>query len=258
MASITLAPDVAKAMVGLTLSFPASVGAVKVERIDAAGSRTTIRAGESFALNGGSGQIQDYEVPLDTAVTYEATQPSPGTEKATSVAVTIVSYGYTWLRDPGTPSRNLRLDEVTSLETVTREAQAGVFDIIDRKHPIVVAARRHGWEGDLVCVTATSAQRKAMVDLLSRGQILLLSTPAGYDLGNVYVHVGSVSEKRIGVVTEPTREWTLPLVMVDRPSQLATAVTYMRWIDVETSWPTWNDLYNTGLTWDELLVYPVP
>lgn len=253
MASITGVVDEAMAKITLTFSFTDPL--IDVARIWRVGVNdsiaTTIRGGDAFAFFAGAEiSFDDFEVPLDTWVYYRI---SGGDEEATSGWLAVASGGYSWLKDPGYPSRSLRLDEVTSIAELTRTSRAGVFNILDRPEPVVVAARRSAATGELVCHTSTTAQRQAMLDLLSRGQVLLLSTPAGYGFGNCYVHVGDAKEARVGLAMEQTREWTLPLTIVQRPLGLATQPLGMRWADVVYTYTAWSDLLATGMTWAQLL-----
>ena len=100
----------------------------------------------------------------------------------------------------------------------------------------------------------TKFEYDLVVKLINRGEILLLSAPPG----NVYVHVGDVDEERIalGDVTDWLRRWTLPVLVVDRPVSLTTTAPSERWIDVENTWLTWDDLYDANLTWDQLKALP--
>lgn len=255
-------PDYGRMLIDITFTNTA-VTAVKVERRDPAMPWTAIRGGSAMAAVAGKiVAAQDSEAPLDTAVTYRATQVTPaGAETAESVSVTLPSNGVTWLRDPAFPSRSRPLFEVTDLPELTFATRAGVFNIIDRARPVVVAAKRQSWAGTLAFTTTTHAERDGIRDLLSRGQVLLLSVPSGYGVGNQYVHVGDAVETRVGLVTEQTRRWSLPVTNVDRPDTIAIAKLGMRWVDVKYKYPTWDDLLNARIpdgpdrpmTWDELL-----
>jgi hypothetical protein len=254
MATIVRTVDTRRAMVTLSLTFSTAVTAVRVVRYDAVGTPTTLRAGDSFPLTNGTGLIYDHEVPLDVPVSYTATQVAPaGSEAASTALMTVISEGRTWLKDPGTPSRNQVLAEVTGLGTMTYQSQAGVFPIIDRRRPIVVASTRHDWAGELSFSTATAAERDGMHELLSRGQVLLLSTPAGYGIGNVYVHAGDVSVTRVGLVTSTTRRWVVPLTVVDRPATLSATPLKIRWGDVKNGYANWDAVYALNETWDQFM-----
>lgn len=253
MGTIEATPNADRSYVRLVIQFNPAVTQIQIGRIDPTGFTDIIRAGTVVDLSGGAVVVYDYEAPLDLPVTYTATQVTPATttpETARSAEVTLASNTYTWLKDPGLPTRNQRLDEVKGIASLTRPARAGVFHIIDRTHPIVVSARREGRVGELVFHTATDIQREAMVTLLSRGTVLLLQTPANYGFGSAYVHVSDALEERVGILgSEPTRRWTLPITMVDRPAGLATLPIWNTWANVASTYATWSDLVDTGKTW---------
>lgn len=259
MATVDVTADALNARFSLAFQFASTVTAVKIERRDPGAPWVTIRAGSSVATTAGAGSADDYEAPLDSLVQYRLTQVAPaGAESITTQQIyTLPSNGCAWLKDPAYASRNQRLDEITSLTPTTRTARAGVFSVIDRPNPVVVAARRQGWTADLVVTTSTIDQREGMYELLSRGQVLLLSLPPLWGARNTYVHVGDVVETRLGLAANPSRSWTLPLTAVDRPSTLATMPQGMRWIDVQFKYATWQDLSDAvaadGLTWDQLM-----
>lgn len=260
-ATVTVKGDTLEAKTMLTIAGFTGVTNVSVIRVEYDGSETTIRAGAAFLLANGGGFIEDYEVPLDRAVSYRVNQVTPvGAAVATSPGITIVSeHDYTYLKDPAIPTRNMRLDYIEDIRATARSSRAGVFDIIDRANPVVVTGIRQGWTGDLTMWTYTEAERTSMEILLGRGAVLLLSTPPEYGVGNAYVYVGDVACDRLGTVgTEQTRHWTLPLTAVDRPATLATMPLGTRWIDVKNRWATCGDLYATGMTWTQLLNYTPP
>lgn len=253
MGTIIATASQSNAMVRLEMQFNPAVTGVAVGRQDPEGYVELIRSGATVPLSGGFAVIYDYEAPLDSLVSYRATQVTPSSstpETAASGSVRVYSEGYTWLKDPGLPSRNIRLDEVEGIKDVVRPARAGVFHIIDRTHPVVVSARREGRQGDFTFTTATDAQSQELILLLSRGTVLLLQTPAGYGIGSIYIHVGDVTENRPGTLgAEPTRRWTLPVIMVDRPAGLATMPPGNTWADVDAAYISWQALYDTRMKW---------
>lgn len=254
MATIVATPEPEAARVKLDITFTnTAVTAVKVERRDPGAPWLIIRSGTSVAATAGAVTVWDAEAPFDTVVTYRVSQVTPTGSETGEVSTLVGSVGVTWLKDPAFPSRSLPLNEVTALPEVTFASRSGVFAVIDRPRPIVVAARRESWTGTLRFTTTTSAERTRVHDLLARGQVLLLATPAAYGIGNQYVHVGDAVEERVGLVTEQSRRWSLPLTNVDRPESLAVAPRGLRWVDVKFKYPTWGDLLATGMTWDQLL-----
>jgi hypothetical protein len=255
MVTITATPDTTTASIYLDIDFTAAVTVAKIERQDPVSPWVPIRAGLNYQFVAGSPKVPvyDYEAPFDVEVSYRVTQVTPAGAETASVTTMLPSADQTWLKDPSFPSRNVLLREVTELPELTYVARSGVFAIIDRPKPVVVAAKRQAWTGTLAFTTGTDGERTRIYDLLQRGQVLLLATPYNYGLGNVYVYAGDATESRVGVVTNPTRKWSLPLTVVDRPESLSLTPLSIRWVDVKLAYPTWGDLAATGKTWNQLV-----
>lgn len=248
----------------ITLKFTGWTGVktVTVERRATGERYVPARSGLEFDLDVdaggnplGTGTLDDYEAPMDVPVTYRITQVDPVTVADPTVIgpYTLPSQGWSWLKDPALPWRNVRLDEVGNVAVETFASRAGVFDVIDRARPIVVAARRQDRTTELVLTTAAESQRQGMLNILSSGQVLLLATPAAYGWGNDYIHVGDVTETRLGTAAEPSRRWQLPLTVVDRPVSLSYRPARMTWADVVSDYPTWSDVIDDNATWSELI-----
>ena len=255
MATVVATVNTAQAKVDLDITFAPTVTHITVGRRDPSGYTQLIRYGDEVALTAGAVRIDDHEAPLDVPVTYIATQALPvGSEFGESAEVVVPSNGVGWLKDPGYPSTNLRLDVITSIEELARPSRAGVFNILDRANPVVITAKRQGVVGELVCHTMTDADRKSMTAILSRGTVLLLQTPYAYGFGSAYVHIGDATETRVGLAMEPSRRWTLPFVETDRPEGLAVQpITDRTWGAVNQTHASWAALAGTGKSFRELL-----
>lgn len=254
MATLTATPEPAYGRVLLELSGFATATAVDVTRTGPSGMVVTVARGKDFLLTSGAGVLYDYETPLDLPYHYDAVQSQPvgGTEGASSEDVVLVTGDLSWLKDPGYPSYNMAIPVVTNIPQLTRPSRAGVFNILDRRNPVVVTAIRQGAVGTLECHTLNDAQRRSMVDILARGTVLLLQTPSAYGFGSQYVVVDDVVEARVGLAMEPARRWTLPFRVVDRPTDYDKAVLGRTWRDVKTAYATWGDLKASGKTWRQL------
>lgn len=263
----TIAAVVLDDQAGVRLTVQYAVSATTtciVGRVDPDGFTQLIRSGADVPLVSGGALMYDFEVPLDVPVYYVTGTSFDASGRlvvaATSNVVTVESHGYTWLKDPGLPSRNIRIDEVEDIPEVTRAARGGIFHIIDRTHPIAITSRREGRVGELHLITATAQQRQALVSMLSRGQILLLQTPDVSGFGSAYVYIGDVVESRVSVMAEQTRRWTLPITMVDRPVGLATSPLGANWETVKYTFSTWGDVKNyrfsngAAMRWDDLAI----
>lgn len=250
-----LIPDRAGVTVTGTITGTPTITAVTIGRQDPSGFQQLIRYGESVPVPaGGIVVVDDYEAPLDVPVTYTIAQQAPaGSTVGTSAAVTVPSQGKTWLKDPSYPTRNMIVPIVTSSKNLTRAAQSGLFPILGRANPVVITTVRAGPAAVLTLHTLTDAQRRSMVDILASGSVLLFQTPPS-EVGSIYIYIGDVVEERIGLVQEQSRQWTLPINVVDRPAGLANANTTDRsWRKVRTTYLTWGDLIATGKTNQQLL-----
>jgi hypothetical protein len=243
-----------KAGVSLTATMPATYTSVTIGRQDPTGFTAMIRFGESIPVSGGTVTVEDYEAPLDKPVYYVVTQLTPtGNDTGTSNVVTVPSHGYTWIKDPSYTGRNMVIPVVTNVTGLTRAAQSGVFQILDRANPIVVSTVRAGLSATLTCHTLTRTQEQALLDILSSGNVLLLQGPPN-ELGNRYVAIGDVGEELVGLVTDEARVWTLPFTTVDRPAGIASPNPVDNtWRAVKTKYATWGDLTASGLTWQQLV-----
>lgn len=232
-----------------------------IERQDPGGPWDYIRAGAIVTVDPTTGKAsyEDHEAPMDVPLVYRATATKPTAgEQVTSAPTTLTSYGKVWLKDPAFGEYDTFLEEVTEIPELVFNARAGVFPVIDREDPVVVAARRSNFTGELRFTTRTNTQRSNMENLLARGQILLLSVPPRYGMGNAYIHVGNVTQARVGLADEPTRAWTLPMTRVDRPASLSFVALGMHWVDVYYKYTTWQDLEDTGQTWKWLYTEDSP
>jgi hypothetical protein len=253
--SIIVTPVAAQGKNTVNITMAATVTKVTVTRQDPIGAASLIRYGDQVPTPGGHVIMDDFEAPLDVQVTYTVTQAVPtGSETYTSAKVVLPSLGLAWLKDPGFPSMNFRVNVLTSIETISRPSRAGIFPILDRVHPVVVTTKRQGDSGVVVLHTLSDAERTSLTDLLARGTALLLQVPNAYAFGSQYIYVGDVDEDRVGLAMEPARKWSLPFVAVDRPEGLYTQPTGGKtWGDVKAVNATWADLKANGKTWQRLL-----
>lgn len=223
------------------------VATATVERVDdATGAVSPVRNAEPAALSGGRWTGGDFEAPFDRPIHYRTT--IAGTVLV-SGTVALDSSGRTWLRHPGQPSRNVEL-RPDGPPNLTRPIKQAVFDVLGRVAPVAVSMLRNSERGEIVVSTDTDAERVAMVAILADGSPLLLSTPEGYGLGSMYVAVGDVEERRpTRLVTEATRLFALPFVVVDRPAGPATGGAGLSWQAALDAYPDWQALAAAEGTW---------
>jgi hypothetical protein len=199
-----------------------------VYRILADGSRTLVR-GASGLLDRVSPAddtmvVTDYEAPLGVPFSYRiefySTSTGMLTEYRRTATVTLDAGdpSYVWLKDPLRPLVNMRV-LVARAPDWQQPIEQQVYRIRGRQTAVVLSGVRSGREGSLVVWTQTDEEREALRFLLSTGNVLLWQSAPGMGESDVYVAVGETAAPRITTYApEPWREWTLPLVEVDRPT----------------------------------------
>lgn len=255
MGTIAVTPNVGLSRVELDIQFATTVSQVRVGRRDPSGFTTLIRQGDPFTVTSGRGLLYDYEAPLDVDISYTATQVTPpGNEVAASATIKLASDGHSWLKDPGLPSMNLRVG-VSALPTLTRAARGNALAVVGRAAPVVLTDIQSAPTGVVTLYSLTDTGRNGLLALMSRGSVLLLSTPAAYGFGSQYIVLGEVTENRVGLAPEASRTWDLPFTVVERPPGLSKpATTKNLWSDVRDFYGAWGTLTARGISWQVLAV----
>jgi hypothetical protein len=257
VAAITVTADTANSRISLAVT-GATGGTGYIRRTNPDGSANTVRNGEPATFTAGAWSDYDYEAPMDLAVTYQVLSSDQTTVQATSSSVTLASGDKTWLKDPSVPTLNFVL-KVTAMGDLSRELPMGVFYVAGRTYPVVTTGRRFVPTGEVVCYTETFAERQAMLNILSSGRVLQLSTPDGYGWGAYYVTVGTVNEHRpTPIADNSVRHWTLPLTITDRPAYVSSAASGNTWGDVVSNYATWADVIRLKATWNDLIAAVAP
>ncbi|MCP3820059.1 hypothetical protein NLX86_18760 [Streptomyces sp. A3M-1-3] len=231
-----------------------------VWRVAPDGTRTLVR-GTSGLI---SGQvitsdlmvIEDYEAPLGVVVSYYMESVVVGSQtpefRATNT-VTIASgdSNYCWLKDPGRPQRNMRVQAVVAPDW-RRPVQQAEHQVRGRRNAVVLSDVRGGLAGDLTVRTQDDNERVLLHSLLDSGSVLLVQFVPGLGLEDRYAAVGETVEARITAYgLEPRRLWTLPLRQSDMPSTVGVAGSAGRtWQDISAENTTWNDLLAKYATWE--------
>lgn len=249
----TLDTGEARVSVSLTWTDPTPDPATAlIERVGADGSVVPVRGGDPATLVGGQWVGDDYEAPLDEPFYYQATSTDVPGVVLTSASYELASSGLSWLKHPGRPFLNAAV-HITRGPDFARPVEQGVFDVLGRSRPVATSMLRRSERGELALFTGSADERTALLALVQDGVPLLLSTPSGYGVGNVYVSVGDVEERRISQAgRQPARYWSLPITVVDRPSGGALAAGNS-WSDVFGTYPSWSQLLTTEGTWTGVL-----
>lgn len=173
---------------------------------------------------GGQTIVLDYEAPQGVRVVYEA-------YGATSNPTAMPTLG-TWLIHPAKPELST-LVTVAQDDTRTGTMPDEVIRVPGRRSPLIITTGPRSLDsGTLSFRTYDDRQRKALLEVLSDGSPLLLSSAPHMDLPR-WVHFGDVQRsRRWQYCGDATREWSLPFVEIDRPDVvMPTRPTRIRDVD---------------------------
>lgn len=201
------------------------------------GVRSEVRGSPGSTEGDGMAVFWDGEGPFDVSTTYEMTSNCNTTTVVTSNAVTLVSDGDGWLRDPVDPTRNLRIvmddffddcvDEdvivFSGLDAREYANASGIFDRIQASRPATVSMIRKNLGSTLVLTSYSLDDIDGIEDILADGRILSLSLPMDYgwahrSFGTDYITVFDVGQILLGVDQRVTaRVWNLPFRLSPEP-----------------------------------------
>lgn len=271
---MTATVDNATASILLFVNYSTEVGTqttTTVVRIDPDGNRTPVRGATDAPLLGEQAYFYDFETPLDTAVTYEATS-SPANVVLTAGPATITSSGFIWFKDPTRPWANVRVDlcsqpdlacsdptDPVALIRFGDEVRAGDFTtppILNAERPADIYARRKDVTTAVTFATRTLAAVDSIYDLFTAGGPIFIQAPAVYGWPDRYVQPGDLTMTYIGQdQRRPWRLWDVPLIVVDAPSPdaLPQGTLCANWCLFEETFPTFADATATGVTWGGML-----
>lgn len=251
--TLTATANATDGTVQLSLAW-SGIAFATVARVAADGTIINVRNAEPAQTDGAGAWIGfDYEAPLDLDCYYVATSTTFPGDQTLSNTVSLASGGTTvWLRHPGRPPLNIRIT-LAEAPTMTRAAAQGVHYVLGRSRPVATTSQRRAQAGTLLVRTDTDDDRAALEALIEDGAVLLLSTPAGWGLGNMYIAIGDVDEDRVVQYGPDThRLWSLPFAVVDRPAGAAVA-SGNSWSDALGAYASWQELALAEGTWSGLL-----
>lgn len=201
------------------------------------GVRTEVRGSPLSTEGDGSAVVWDGEGPFDVSTTYELTSNCNSTTVATSNAVTLVSDGDGWLRDPVDPSRNLRIvmddffDECVDQDVIVFSGLSnrdyangsGIFDRIQAARPATVSMTRKNYGSTLHLTSYSLDDIDGLEDIFADGRILSLSLPMVYGWahrtsGTDYITCFDIEQSLIGVDQQlSVRGWMIPFRLSPEP-----------------------------------------
>lgn len=204
--------------------------------------------------------VEDYEAPLGRPVWYHVHKYEAGDLPFIDVFTTptpgpsLPSGDLVWIKSPGLPPLNTTAMVENPLAWA-RAARSVTYDIVGRRNPLSVSARRAGRTGSISLLVWDEATHDAFDALLDSGLPLLIQAMPGYGLaGNVYVRVGGVDvEPLSGDARADEWRWTLELAEIDRPKGGLQGSAGRTWQDVYDDFETWDAVYGAYETWADVL-----
>lgn len=219
----------------------ASAVAITVYRSSVTG--TFVVRGADHAVASGAFTVTDFEAPIGEVLSYTAeTYDAAGvTSDLGGPANITLTSARAWLSDPLDPTQATPV-YVKSAEERVRAVDSVMLLPIGASAPIMVSGVRQTGAGTIVLTTVTLADTRTLRGITD-GPVLLFRAPTTtWDLGTLFLGVGTIREDRRGKLAEGTRDFSLDYVVVQRPSPTIAAPLY-----------TWDVLAQTGKTWGQVL-----
>lgn len=167
---------------------------------------STIRGGADVTVLADAWKLDDYEFEPDVVNYYRAR----GEVQSITPTLTRV-----WLKSISRPWLNREVT-VVDFSDVTRQARAGVFDIVGRSFPIAVSDVRSGKSYTLELLTETATEERDLDIVIASGDPLFVQPPATSRVPGGYYTVGNTADRRLAR-TSPKRVFSLPLAEVAAP-----------------------------------------
>jgi hypothetical protein len=149
---------------------------------------------------------------------------------------------------------------LAKIDGLSREARITVLAVLGRSDFVSTSSMRGSPKGTLTLYTSTLDERKQALAIFESGRILLLRNPnPSYPETSWYLAIGNVEEERTIEfdARQPYRTWTVPFVVVERPTGLIEASSGITWADIKASGMTWRQLRDRRSSWlDVALVDP--
>lgn len=270
---ITCSPSDDLATILLTMDYTGEVGVQTSVFVERSVNGAPFESFINYGLLCQQGYFYDTTMPLDVPVTYRATTNDNLVSTCTS---TIDSGGFVWLKDPGRPWANIRMDLCTTptppaspdcappeeaialvqFGTEVRAADANLFPYLGAETPGDVYSRRKAPTTSITFASRTCEAVDAIYTLFTAGGPLLIQAPAVYCWPDRFVQPGDLQMEYISRdQRKPWRLWSAPLAVVSAPSIVNNqGVVGQTWCAVADTYPTYTALTASGLTWGDIEV----
>jgi hypothetical protein len=199
---------------------PAAATTVTIERTSPSGNKTGVRGAVGAPITTPPTlDVRDYEIPLDTTVNYTATAYQGTSVVGTATASFRIDYGEceAWLTDLARPTNSEQL-VIESLAALDYPVPSGVYRVLDRRAPVVVALPAQTPSAELIVLTNTLDERDRARYLFGSGYPFLLRTTPEQGIGNMYLVPSEFVEERfLTLGASPERRFRVACIQVERP-----------------------------------------
>lgn len=141
----------------------------------------------------------------------------------------------------------------------TRDADAGLFPILDKERPADVFARRKDIETSLLFLSRTREAITRVYELFTAGGPLLVQVPAVYAMDSPYgqsdryYQPATLTEQYLsGDQRKPPRLWSVPATAVDPPVGQPQGTDTANWCALSDTYPTYADFTAAGFSWGQV------
>jgi len=242
------------------VAIPAGADTYTIERTSPSGATTGVRGAVAAPVSGTRALVRDYELPLDTDVTYTVTIVDGGAVVDTATVTFRIDYDQceAWLVDLARPTNSLPV-VIERMQELDFDAATGVHRVLNRRAPVMTSLPAWTPSAELAVLTDTLEQRDAVRALWGSGYPFLLRTSPEQGIGNMYLGLtGFVEERLLTVGTAPERRLRAACVQVERPDPaLYVPAPPNTYANVKATWATYAALHAAVGTYDALAyTYP--
>lgn len=217
--------------------------------------------------------VSDHEAPLDVPL-YYIVRSGPTFLEMSAGPFIIPSNGYVWIKDPGRPWADIRLDLCASASNGQgcstpedpfawigfgdrlRADDAGLFPVLNKERPADIYARRKDVTTTATFLSRTVPAIDTVYELFTAGGPVMIQVASLYGMDNPY----GITDRywQPGVLTEsliyrdqrkPERRWDVPVVCVDIQIGEPQGTDDANWCAIQDEYPTFDDLTGTGYSW---------
>lgn len=209
-----------------------------------------VRSGNGVPAPNGIATAYDFDPPLGVPVTYTV-------NGSAGVTVTVpLGANDAWLKSHRDPSASVKVTVRDFIETYP--ADLSVDEVLSTPYPAGVDRGEKSLRGDLTLLVKGEAAYTALRDLMRQvGPWLLQASPAHGIPGDIWFLRGQQSWGRPGQMPGwYSRELTIPIVQVARPSTVGWPAMIPAWsaADTAVTWASVNAMVAAKATvWDVLL-----